>query len=91
MTTLIGLVSATVLGRMLVFPNYNQIGAGINYFWPLYVFRQHGAVLSFTAGVQDLIIKKPAGYSDKSAQELLDSYVAQYNTTLDNTSGAKLR
>lgn len=87
MTTLIGLVSATVLGSMLVFPNYNQIGAGINYFWPLYVFRQHGAVLSFTAGVQDLIIKKPAGYSDKSAQELLDSYVAQYNTTLDNTSG----
>ncbi|WP_051353808.1 LTA synthase family protein [Atopobium fossor] len=86
-TMLIGLVSAGLLASALIFPNYTQMGAAINYFWPLYVFRQHGAVLTFTAGVQDLIIKKPAGYNDENAQKLLDKYVAQYDTTLDNTEG----
>lgn len=86
-TLLLGFMSALLLISALVFPNYTQMGAAINYFWPLYVFRQHGAVLTFTAGVQDLIIRKPAGYSDKTAQELLQKYVTYYNDTLEKNEG----
>ena len=82
-------VTAACMVAALVVPNYTQMGAKINYFWPLYTYRQHGAILSFVAGSQDLVIHKPSDYSDEKASSELKALVTRYNKELADDASRK--
>ena len=82
-------VTAACMVAALVVPNYTQMGAKINYFWPLYTYRQHGAILSFVAGSQDLVIHKPSDYSDEKASSELKALVTRYNRELASDASRK--
>lgn len=86
----IALGFVAILAFSVIVPDYRYLGAGVNYFWPLYTYRIHGTLLSFVAGCQDLIIRTPEGYTVEAAQALEDSYVDTFESTLASTSKRKV-
>lgn len=73
--------SLALLATLVFVPSYmDMLGVQIKYWYSIDCYQMQGFYPTFIAVLQDMPIRKPQGYSNESAQELMDSQAREYRT-----------